>query len=70
MLLHGTLDTDVPYELSAAMAKELARLKVNHELVTVTDAGHGLSGIDRKRVDEAYEQAIVFMRRYLKVEKK
>ena len=30
MLLHGTVDTDVPYELSAAMDKELERHKVDH----------------------------------------
>ena len=35
LLVHGTEDTDVPYELSADMAKELARHKVPHELVTV-----------------------------------
>src|SRR5262245_44169272 len=44
LLVHGTEDTDVPYQLSADMAKELDRSKVAHELVTVTGAGHGLSG--------------------------
>ena len=38
LLIHGTDDTDVPYELSAAMAKELARKKIAHELVTVRGA--------------------------------
>src|SRR5262249_53414613 len=41
LLVHGTEDTDVPYQLSADMAKELARHKVPHELVTVEGAGHG-----------------------------
>ena len=41
-MIHGTKDTDVPYELSADMAKELAKHKVVHELVTVPEAGHGL----------------------------
>src|SRR5439155_22731694 len=31
MLIHGTNDTDVPYELSAMMAKELSRKGVEHE---------------------------------------
>ena len=66
MLVHGTVDTDVPYELSAAMAKELARHKVTHELVTVTGAGHGLSGGDKKAVAEANEKAITFIRQHLK----
>ena len=35
LLIHGTEDTDVPYELSADVAKELTRHKVSHELVTV-----------------------------------
>jgi acetyl esterase/lipase len=70
LLIHGTEDTDVPYELSAAMAKELERRKVKHELVTVRRAGHGLSGGDRKQVDEAHKKALAFIRGYLKGEKK
>jgi penicillin amidase len=68
MLVHGTEDTDVPYELSAAMAKELARHKVAHELVTVRGAGHGLFGGDRKAVALAQKKAIDFIRRQLKAE--
>jgi acetyl esterase/lipase len=70
MLVHGTEDTDVPYELSEAMAKELARHKVVHELVTVPGAGHGLAGGDRKRVDEANDKAVEFLRRRLKGDSK
>jgi acetyl esterase/lipase len=66
LLIHGTEDTDVPYELSANMAKELARNKVHHELVTVKGAGHGLSGADKKLVDEANEKAAAFIREHLK----
>jgi acetyl esterase/lipase len=66
LLIHGTEDTDVPYEQSAAMAKELARLKVVHELVTVKGAGHGLAGGDRKLVDEANAKAAAFIRKHLK----
>jgi acetyl esterase/lipase len=66
LLVHGTEDTDVPYELSAAMDKELTRHKVAHELVTVRGAGHGLSGGEKKLVDEANDKAEAFIRRYLK----
>ena len=69
LLVHGTDDTDVPYELSAAMDKELARHKVAHELVTVRGAGHGLSGGDKKLVDEANDRAEAFIRRHLKPDK-
>jgi acetyl esterase/lipase len=66
LLIHGTEDTDVPYELSAAMDKELAQHTVEHELVTVQGAGHGLAGADKKQVDLAYERAAAFIRAHLK----
>jgi acetyl esterase/lipase len=69
LLIHGTRDTDVPYELSAAMAKELERHKVPHELVTVPGAGHGLAGGDRRLVEQANEKALAFIRLHLKTEK-
>jgi acetyl esterase/lipase len=70
MLVHGTEDTDVPYELSADMAKELARHKVELDLVTVRGAGHGLFGGDPQAVREAHDKALAFIRRHLKAEKK
>ena len=66
LLIHGTEDTDVPYELSEALVKELTRHKVPHELVTVRGAGHGLSGGDKKLVADAHEKADEFIRRHLK----
>jgi acetyl esterase/lipase len=41
LLLHGTADTDVPYQQSVDMAAALARAGVAHELVTIPDGGHG-----------------------------
>jgi acetyl esterase/lipase len=70
MLVHGTEDTDVPYELSAAMARELARHEVPHALITVRGAGHGLSGGDRRAVAEAHQKALDFIRRHLKLGKR
>jgi acetyl esterase/lipase len=66
ILIHGTEDTDVPYDLSATMAKELEKHRVAHELVTVPGAGHGLSGGDKKLVEEAREKARAFIREKLK----
>jgi acetyl esterase/lipase len=66
LLVHGTEDTDVPYEESANMAKELARLKVPHELITVRGAGHGLAGGDKNQVAEAHRRALDFIRKHLK----
>jgi acetyl esterase/lipase len=70
LLVHGTEDTDVPYDLSAAMAKELDRQKVPHELVTVKGAGHGLNGGDKKLVEEAHEKAAAFIRLHLARDRK
>jgi hypothetical protein len=39
-------------------------------LITVKGAGHGLSGGDRKKIDEANDKAEAFIRRHLKPEKK
>jgi acetyl esterase/lipase len=41
LLLHGDADTDVPYEQSVIMHRELRRQGVEAELVTLTGAGHG-----------------------------
>jgi acetyl esterase/lipase len=65
LLVHGTEDTDVPYQLSADMAKELARHKVAHELVTVAGAGHGLAGGDKKLVADAHAKALAFIRTHV-----
>jgi acetyl esterase/lipase len=69
LLVHGTVDTDVPYDLSANMAKELTRQKVRHELVTVPGAGHGLAGGDKKLVDAAHARALAFIKERLTVTK-
>ncbi len=70
LLIHGTEDTDVPCEQSVAMAKALARRQVAHELITVPGAGHGLSGGEKKLVDEANDKALAFLRRHLKAGEK
>jgi dipeptidyl aminopeptidase/acylaminoacyl peptidase len=62
LLVPGTEGTDVPYQVSADMAKELARHKVAHELVTVTGAGHGLAGGDKKPVADGHAKALAFIR--------
>jgi acetyl esterase/lipase len=69
LLVHGTEDTDVPYQLSVDIAKELARHKVPHELVTVKGAGHGLAGGDPKLVADAHAKALGFIRTQMKTAK-
>ena len=66
ILIHGTDDTDVPYDRSANMAKEFEKHKVAHELVTVPGAGHGLSNGDKKLVADANAKARAFIKEKLK----
>jgi len=65
LMIHGTSDTDVPYQKSVDMAVELERLKVPHELVTVEGAGHGLAGGEPPMVQAAHERAAQFIREHL-----
>lgn len=61
VLVHGTKDTDVPYEQSTMMAERLQQAGVPHKLITVPDAEHGFDGADAKVVDEAYAEAFAFV---------
>ena len=65
MLLHGTADTDVPYERSVEMARELARQRVAHHLVTIDGAEHGLVGVDPALVAAAHTRAMAFIGEHL-----
>jgi len=62
LLIHGTNDTDVPYEQSEMMAKELDNKGVKHELITVKDAGHGLAGAKPSVVAKAHDRVLAFLR--------
>jgi acetyl esterase/lipase len=66
MLIHGSADTDVACSESEAMASELARHKVSHELIVIEGGGHGLGGGDRKLIQDAHQRALSFIRDHLK----
>jgi dipeptidyl aminopeptidase/acylaminoacyl peptidase len=66
LLVHGTADTDVPYEQSVLMANELSRHGVEHRLITLPGAGHGLAGGDPTLIDRAYDEAFQFVDRHMK----
>ena len=66
LLIHGTDDTDVPYELSTMMARELKKNSVEHVLVTIPGAEHGLGGGDAETIDAAYESMLNFVNRHMK----
>jgi acetyl esterase/lipase len=65
LLIHGTADTDVPSEQSVMMAEQLKAHGVEHELITLPGAEHGLAGGDAKQIDAAYEAALAFVQRHL-----
>jgi acetyl esterase/lipase len=62
MLIHGTSDTDVPYEQSVMMAEQFTEYGVEHELVTIPNGEHGLGGGDPALIDAAYQSALEFVR--------
>jgi acetyl esterase/lipase len=66
LLIHGTKDTDVPYEQSALMAKELAAKGVEHELMTVKDAGHGLAGSKAAVAAQTHDRVLEFLKKYMR----
>lgn len=67
LLLHGTKDTDVPYQQSLNMSLELARIGVEHELITVPGGGHGFDspGLSDPVVAEVFRRVLGFLDRHL-----
>jgi acetyl esterase/lipase len=65
LLIHGTEDTDVPHEQSVLMDRELSRHGVSHELISVTGAGHGLSGARKADLDHVYRRVMAFLQQHV-----
>jgi len=65
LMVHGTVDTDVPYACSLRMAEAFRQHGVPYELVTVENAGHGLAGGDQARNQAAQDRALAFIRDHL-----
>jgi acetyl esterase/lipase len=61
MLVHGTADTDVPYEQSKLMAGRLANAGVQHKLVTVPNGDHGLGNIAVDELDRLRREGATFL---------
>ena len=64
LLIHGTKDTDVPYEQSVIMSDAFKQHGVIHELITIPDAEHGLLGGDAAKIAGAYQSAIDFIQQH------
>jgi acetyl esterase/lipase len=65
MLLHGTQDTDVPYQLSVDMAGELARAVVPHEFITIRGGGHGFDGAETPEIAAVFGRVLAFLKRHV-----
>jgi acetyl esterase/lipase len=65
MLIQGDADEDVPYEQSVMMANELQVHGVEHEFITIKNAGHFLRGGDPADIAKAYEEAVQFVIRHM-----
>jgi acetyl esterase/lipase len=66
MLLHGDKDTDVPFQLSADMARELKRVGITYEFTPIPGGGHGF---DRDTANplavSAFNKVIEFLTRHV-----
>lgn len=65
-LIHGDQDTDVPHEESVLMAAELKKNNVEHRFVSIPGGEHGFGGADKQVVEDAYRDAIAFVKERLK----
>lgn len=64
-LIHGTADTDVPFEQSQLMAREFQRHGVEFQFHELANGEHGLGGADRGAVEEAHRKAFAFLKAHL-----
>ncbi len=66
VLIHGTADTDVPYEESDAMDKALAKFNVPHKFISVPGGGHVLSGVAASDREKIYAEALAFVKEHVR----
>jgi acetyl esterase/lipase len=68
MLLHGDMDTDVPYQQSVLMAEALEQHQVEHQFITISKGGHGFDqrngGLKDPANAERFQQVIDFLKRH------
>ena len=61
LLIHGTADTDVPYEQSVLMAEQFDHHDIEHRLVSLDGIEHGFDGLDEAVKAEVYADAVDFV---------
>ena len=65
LLIHGTADTDVPFEESTMMAEQLRQHGVPVTLKPIANGEHGFGGGDQQQLDDAYETMRAFIAKHL-----
>jgi dipeptidyl aminopeptidase/acylaminoacyl peptidase len=65
VLIHGTADTDVPFEQSQLMAQEFRKHGVPFQFHQIANAEHGLAGRNRDEIASAERQAFDFVKLHL-----
>ncbi|MGD9854886.1 MAG: alpha/beta hydrolase [Planctomycetaceae bacterium] len=65
LLIHGTNDTDVPYEESTMMAEQLEKHGVPFLLKPIENGEHGFGGGDEQQIKEAYQTMHTFIVEHL-----
>jgi acetyl esterase/lipase len=66
VLIHGSADTDVPFEQSQLMAQEFQKHGVAFQFHEIANAEHGLAGGNRKEIASAQHKAFDFVKSHLK----
>jgi dipeptidyl aminopeptidase/acylaminoacyl peptidase len=61
ILVHGTLDTDVPHQESANLVARLAELGVKHAFLSLDGVGHGFSGARPEEAERAEIAVAAFL---------
>lgn len=63
--MHGTMDTDVPFEESLKMADQFKKHGVPYILIPIDKGEHAFVGGDRAQIEDAYNAMQEFMLKYL-----
>src|SRR5688572_6961437 len=64
-LIHGTADTDVPFEQSEMMAKQFKKHGVEFRFYPIVRGEHGLGGGDAAEIESAQRNAFQFVKQHL-----
>lgn len=62
VLIHGTADTDVPWDESDAMDKVLTKAQVPHKFLSVPGGSHGISNIPEDKRMAIFSEALAFVK--------